>query len=267
MIPVKRDRGAFTDLPGTPILPDLVFFLVALPAVALAGLSKGGFAGVGMISTPLVATVVPPVQAAAIILPILILQDLIGLMKFRRDVDLPNVLRLLPGALLGIGAGYLMAAAMSDRVVAFMVGAIALGYALRSLLLRSRRRHIATGGPDWPLGTLAGAGAGFTSMIANAGAPPVQIYLLRQNLTRDAFIGTSTVFFATVNWLKLPAFLALGQIDAESLTTSAMLAPVAVIATLLGVRLVRLVPQALFFDLIQVLMALVGAKLLFDAVG
>lgn len=182
-------------------------------------------------------------------------------------MDPKNVLRLLPGAVLGIAAGYLLAAFMSDRVVAFMVGSIAFGYAMRSLLFRSRRSVAPTQGPSWSLGTLAGAGAGFTSMIANAGAPPVQIYLLRQDLTRDAFIGTSTVFFAAVNWMKLPAYLALGQINTSSLKTSVLLMPVAVMATLAGVKLARRIPQVLFFDMIQVLMAIVGLKLLFDALG
>ncbi|WP_161555849.1 TSUP family transporter [Mangrovicoccus ximenensis] len=113
--------------------------------------------------------------------------------------------------------------------------------------------------------SIAGAAAGFTSMIANAGAPPVQIYLLPQRLARDAFIGTSTVFFATVNWLKLPAFLALGQVNRESLVASALLAPVAVAATLAGVSLVRRIPQKLFYDIIQILMGLVGLKLIADA--
>lgn len=243
---------------------DLGFFLVAIPAVVLAGLSKGGFAGVGMISTPMVAMVVPPVQAASIILPILIVQDLIGLAKFRRNVDKANVVRLLPGAVAGIGLGYYLAAVMSDRVVAFIIGAIALGYAIRTLASRPLVQSIARG-PDWKLGTAAGTAAGFTSMIANAGGPPVQIYLLPQRLTRDAFIGTSTVFFAAVNWLKLPAFLSLGQLDRASLTASVLLAPIAIISTLAGVSLVRRIPPSLFFNLIQLLMGLVGIKLLFDA--
>ena len=40
------------------------FYLAAIPAVTLMGLSKGGFAGIGMLGLPLMALAIPPVQAA-----------------------------------------------------------------------------------------------------------------------------------------------------------------------------------------------------------
>ena len=66
------------------IITDPLFYLLAIPAIVALGIGKGGFAGVGMISTPLLALVMPPLQAAAILLPILLCQDVISVWVYRR---------------------------------------------------------------------------------------------------------------------------------------------------------------------------------------
>ena len=80
----------------------LSFYLVAVPAVVLLGFSKGGFAGLGLVATPLLALVMSPIQAAGIILPILIVQDAFTVFAYRRSWDRRNLAILLPGALLGV---------------------------------------------------------------------------------------------------------------------------------------------------------------------
>ena len=90
-------------MPYRLVITDPLFYLVAVPAVTLLGLGKGGFAGLGMIATPLVALVVPPLQGAAILLPILICQDAISVWIYRRHWDAWNLKVLVPGSVLGIG--------------------------------------------------------------------------------------------------------------------------------------------------------------------
>ena len=119
--------------------------------------------------------------------------------------------------------------------------------------------------PGW-VGTLLGVASGFTSQVAHAGQPPFQLYVLPRRLPRDVLVGTTAIFFAAVNWIKVPAYWALGQFDRETLGAAAVLLPVAVASTFAGVWLVRRVSPARFYTAIYVLMVLVGIKLIYDAV-
>ena len=114
------------------------------------------------------------------------------------------------------------------------------------------------------LGFLCGAAAGFTSQIAHAGGPPFQIYVLPRRLPRDAFIGTSAIFFATVNWMKVPAYVALGAFTPKVLATAGVLLPLAIASTWAGVWVVRRVPAEGFYRVIYVLLVVVGGKLVLD---
>jgi uncharacterized protein len=245
------------------MITDPLFYLVATPAVLLMGLSKGGFAGLGLMSLPLMALVISPVQAAAIMLPILIAQDVVTVWAYRHAWDGRNLAILLPGAVLGIGLGYLLAAKVSDAAVALAVGVISIAFAVRRLVVE---RH---GAPEptkpgvaagWFWGTICG----FTSMIAHAGGPPFQVYIMPQRLARDVFVGTGAVLFAAINWIKLPPYVALGQFTRENLLTSAALFPLAVLATWLGVLLVRRVSGERFYTAIYILLILVGLKLVWQ---
>jgi uncharacterized membrane protein YfcA len=245
------------------MIADPLFYLAAAPAVLLMGLSKGGFAGLGLLSLPLLALVVSPVQAAAIMLPILIAQDVVTVWAYRRAWDSRNLAILLPGAALGIGLGYLLAARVSDAAVALAVGAISIAFAVRRLVVERGGAPPPTT-PGLAAGWFWGVVCGFTSMIAHAGGPPFQIYVMPQRLARDVFVGTGAVLFAAINWIKLPPYVALGQFTRENLLTSAALFPLAVLATWLGVLLVRQVSGERFYTAIYILLILVGLKLVWQ---
>ena len=236
----------------------------AIPAVVLVGLAKGGFAGVGTLATPLLALVVSPVEAAAILLPILIVQDVVSVWVFRHDWDRGVLVATLPGAVVGIAVGYLFAARVTPAAVGLAVGLISILFALRQLTRHSSQRTARP--PSAWRASLSGIGAGFTSQVAHAGAPPFQMYVIPLQLPRDVFVGTSAIFFATLNWLKVPAYLALGQFTVASLRTSAVLMPLAIVSTWLGVWLVRRVPAGAFYKIIYSLMILVGGRLIWSGV-
>lgn len=240
------------------------FYATAIPAVILLGLSKGGFAGLGVLGMPLMALTIPPVQAAAITLPILMVQDAFSVWVYRRDWDGTNLRILLPGAVLGILAAYLLAARVPDAAVSLVLGLISVVFALRRFLARAGAVAAPATRPSRPSGWFWGAVAGFTSMIAHAGGPPFQIYVLPQKLPRDLFVGTGVVFFALVNLIKVPPYLALGQLTAESLATSLVLFPLAIVSTLAGVWLVRRVSGERFYDIVYLLLLLLGGKLIYD---
>lgn len=240
------------------MITDFHFYLAAVPAVILLGLAKGGFAGVGTLAVPLLALVVSPVQAAAITLPILMIQDAISVFAYWKKWDTRNLLILLPSSVIGIVLAFLLAKHVSDAAFYIALGIISAVFGARSLFAQD----ITPKKAGVPAGIFWGAASGFTSMIANAGAPPFQLYMLPQRLPREAFVGTSMAFFAVVNWLKLPGFVALGQFTHQNMLTTAVLIPLAVASTWAGIWLVRRTSNERFYRIIYALMILVGLKLL-----
>jgi len=232
----------------------------------LLGFSKGGLAGVGSLALPLMALVIDPVQAAAILLPILIAQDIVGVWSFRRHLDWYVLGWTLPGATIGILIGYLFAASVSAAGVMALVGSISVAFGAYRLWLGRRGAPKTTGtpSPGW-VGSLAGVASGFTSQIAHAGAPPFQLWVLPRHLPRDMLVGTWAVYFAALNWIKVPAFAALGQFTATNLLTAGALLPVAIVSTFAGVWLVRRIDGERFYKIIYWLMILVGVILTFEA--
>ncbi|MDP3632641.1 sulfite exporter TauE/SafE family protein [Phenylobacterium sp.] len=248
------------------MITDPWFYALAVPAVILLGLAKGGFSGIGVIAVPLMALAVSPVLAASITLPILIVQDVVSVWAFRKTWDRGILLLMLPSAAVGIFAGFALAAFVRPGAVELAVGVISVLFAVQRLWLERRGAPVRAAAPEgvpWR-GVLAGVAAGFTSQISHAGGPPFQIYVLPKQLPRDVFIGTSAIFFAVVNWIKVPAYLALGQVTAQSLSTAAALLPLAIASTWAGVWLVRRVPGQAFYKVIYGLLVLVGAKLAWD---
>jgi uncharacterized membrane protein YfcA len=251
------------------VITNPLFYLVAIPAVTLIGLAKGGFAGLGMISTPLLALVVAPLEGAAILLPILIVQDVISVWTYHRAWSAWNLKVLLPGSVLGVAAGWMFASYLSNAAIEVTVGAIALlfvlymwlGTALRAYLGRPpaepRRPHPA-------MGVLWGALSGFTSTLVQVGSPPFQIHILPQRLDKLTLVGTTVIFFAILNLMKVVPYFALGQFSARNLATSAVLLPLAVAANFLGIWLVRITPTDAFYRIAYVLMLFIAIALLWQ---
>jgi hypothetical protein len=244
--------------PGNP-----AFYLTAIPAVILLGLSKGGFSGLSSLAMPLVALAISPVKAAAIVLPILIVQDWVSVWAFRRDWDLRNLAILAPAGAIGVAAGWLMAARVDEQAVRLAVGLISVGF-VAFMLLRDRLASAAATEATVAPGLFWGAVAGFTSFVSHTGAPPTMVYLLPQRLTPRIFAGTSAILFAIVNLLKVGPYFALGQFSRDNLSASASLLPVAVASTFAGVWLVRRVSAERFYVAVLALTFLVGVKLIWD---
>lgn len=249
------------------MITDPWFYVVAVPAVLLFGISKGGFGGgLGTAAVPLMALVVSPLQAAAILLPILCVMDLVALWKFRGKWVGPELRTLLPASLIGILVGTLLFEYMSAAVVRLIVGVVAITFTLHYWI--NKRRANSADLPYYPrsYAMLGGTVAGFTSFVAHAGGPPVSMYLLRRPLNRTAFAATAIVFFAVVNYVKLVPYAWLGQFDSANLATSAALVILAPIGVLIGAWLHKRVSDRLFFAFVYVLLFAVAMKLIFDGV-
>lgn len=249
------------------MIAEWTFYATAIPAVILLGLSKGGLVGVSALGMPLMALTIPPVKAAAVTLPILIIQDMFSVWVYRKSWDRTNLAILLPSAFVGIGLGYLLAAKVPDAAVSLALGVISVLFALRHWWRRAPAAPPGNKPLNRPVGWFCGIAAGFTSMIAHAGGPPFQIYVMPQNLPRDIFVGTGVLFFAVVNLVKVPPYFLLDQFTPENLLTSVSLFPLAIASTWAGVWLVRRISGPRFYTLIYALLFLVGCKLVVDGVS
>jgi len=257
-------RSPSTFVHSSPVLNDPLFLAVAFGAVLSLGLAKGGFAGVGMAATPLLALAVPPLQAAAILLPILLVQDVISVWWYRRDWDAWNLKVMLPGAAIGVCIAWIMAYIVPDDVVRVTIGVIGAVFVLHAWLGRqpTLTKPTAASGVFW------GAGAGFTSTIAQAGTPPFAAHILPQHLAKMTLVGTTTMFFASVNVMKIVPYFALRQFSGKTLVVSALLLPLAIATNFLGFWLVQRTPTDLFYRIAYLMVFAISAVLLWQgAVG
>ena len=247
-----------------PLPTDPIFWIVATIAVTLLGLAKGGFTGVGMVATPLLALIIPPLQAVAIMLPILLVQDVVSVWAYRRDWDVWNLKVLIPGGLIGVAVAGLLAAYVPDSAVRLAVGIIGTAFVLWRWFGPASGdigiRPSATSGVFW------GALSGFTSTLANAGAPPWQVHMMPQHLPKLIFAGTGAIYFAAVNVAKVGPIFALGQFSTDNLLTSAVLFPLAIATNFLGIWLVRVTPQEVFYRIVYVITLMISLELIRNGV-
>jgi uncharacterized membrane protein YfcA len=242
------------------VLSDPVFLAVTAIAVTLIGLSKGGFFGLGVLGLPLMSLYVPPLQAAAILLPIVMVQDVLTIWTYRRTWSAWNLKVMLPGMAIGITVGALFAASLGAAHIRLAIGLIAALFVLRHWL--DARFASLRFTPNAFTGGFFGAVGGFTTLLANAGGPAWQIHLLPQGLDKFTYAGTLTMLFALSNVMKVPALGALGQLTTENLMFAAVLLPLAVVANYIGLSLVRRISTEMFFRIAYVLMFFIAVELI-----
>jgi len=239
------------------------FYAVAVPAVLLLGVSKSGFgAGFGSLAVPLMALAVTVPQAAAILMPVLLVMDLLGMAAFRNDVDRRLLRFLLPFGLLGIVIGALLFKLLDAKLVAGLVGGFTLLFLAQRLIFPPKANSPPP--PRW-LGAILTATSGFTSFIAHAGGPPINAYVIPMRLSPVRFTATMAFFFFVINLAKWIPYAWLGLLDWRNAATSLVLLPVAPLGVWVGVWLARRISQVLFYRFVYVGMFLTGVKLLWDA--
>jgi len=244
------------------IITDPFFYMIAAPAVLLLGVSKSGFgAGFGSLAVPMMALAVTVPQAAAILMPVLLVMDLLGMAAFRKDVDRALLRFMLPYALLGVVLGALLFKLLDARFVAAVVGGFTLLFLAQQILLKTDPNGPPP--PRWMGGVLLVV-SGFTSFIAHAGGPPVNAYVMRLKLSPVLFTGTMAYLFFFINMAKWAPYAWLGLLDMRNFGTSLVLLPLAPLGVWIGLRMARTINPVLFYRLIRIGMFLTGCKLLWD---
>ncbi len=107
---------------------------VTVVAVSLSVCLRGGLGGMSLLGVPLMALVMSPITAAAILLPILVVMDVVSVAAWKNWVSWRILALVLPGAQGGIGLGWLTAEVTSDAVVRLVVGLVSLTFVLRVAL-------------------------------------------------------------------------------------------------------------------------------------
>jgi len=255
-------------------IPDfpLAFYPVAVFAILITGISKGGFGqGAGGLAVPLMSMFIAPPEAAGIMLPILCAMDIFGVHAYRRSWSREHLAIMLPGALVGIVAGGLAFGMLPVNAIRLLLGVIAVTFALNQWLRLTERLAARISAQDRKPGRAAGAfwGAlsGFTSTLAHAGGPPFAVYMLAQKVDKTLFVGTSAVFFLVVNYVKLVPYYFVGQLNVGNLAAALLFSPLAPLGIWLGVWIHRRMSQAAFLNVSYALLLATGVKLIYDALA
>ena len=246
------------------MITDPLFYFFAIPAILIFGIAKGGFGNaIGVVAVPLMALAVSPLQAAAILLPILCVMDVFAIRKFWRQWDVTNIVIMLPAGCVGVLVGSLTFSYLNEGHVRLLIGLLALIFALNFWLKSAGSIQKE---PDYIKGTFWSVIGGFTSFGIHSGGPPVNIYLLPQKLHPKVFMGTCAMFFWITNYVKLIPYFILGQLDSQNLQTSLVLLPLAPIGVGFGYYLHTRVSTKKFYNIFNLFLIITGCKLTYDGV-
>jgi uncharacterized membrane protein YfcA len=243
----------------------LTFWFMATLAAFFVGLGKGGVPVITAMAVPLMSLVMSPILAAGLLLPVFIMADIGGVYAYRRSFH-PRLLKIMLVAMpIGVLFGWATAAYVSDGMVTMLIGLIGVAFALNMIL----RRPVQTTAvePRWKPGLFWGAISGFTSFVCHAGSPPYQVYALPLGLDKITYAGTVAVAFAYVNLVKLIPYYALGQLSLDNLKIAFFLPVPAILGVFVGVRMVKVMPEKLFFRIIIWALLVVSIKLIWDGFG
>jgi len=240
------------------------FWIVAGLASFLMGLSKGGVPMIAILAVPLMSLFMDPARAAGLLLPIYIVADVYAVYLFRRAFSLRNIKILLPGAVVGILVGFAAVSFVPGDAGKLLVAGIGLYYLATALRGRFSKTPVMARPADVPRGLFWGTVTGLTSYISHAGGPPYQAYVLPQKLDKMVYLGTTAIFFSIVNLIKVPPFILAGQITWDSVSQAVWLAPFALAGAWSGSMISRALPERAFFILIEIALAVVSFKLLYE---
>ncbi len=227
----------------------------------LVGISKTGVPGLGVLGVVFVPMVIPAKLSTGYILPFLLFADIMAVLYWRKAALWRHIIAVLPSMFLGIVIGYLLMDRIDNAVYGKVLGGIVIGIIGFDW---ARRRFELTFPVEsrlfaWSMGFLAG----LMTMLANMAGPPMMIYLLAMNLSKQAFVGTNAWLYFIVNLCKIPFSVDLGLITPDSFGVNLMLLPFVIAGGIAGAFLMRSIPEKAFNTLMRVLAFAGGVKLLF----
>jgi hypothetical protein len=235
-------------------------WVLILVGAYLAGISKTGLAGAGVLTVAIYANILPAKSSTGIILPMLIVADVVAVAAYRRHAVWRQLWRLFPWVAAGVVAGYMLLGRFDDALVRKVIGGILIGMVILHAW-RKYRGAAEVPATGWFVG-VTGLVAGFTTMMANAAGPIMTLYMLAIGLPKMEFLGTGAWFFLVINLFKVPFSAQLGLITAETLKFNALLIPAIWLGTWTGKALVPRLNQQWFEIIVLALTLLAGLRLM-----
>jgi len=241
----------------------LAFFICAILSVIVVGISKSGFgAGLGVLSLPLMASQSTLNEALAILLPLLIAIDLVGIRRFLKNANWRILKLILPAAFFGMLLGMIFFTVITPKALTLFVGIFIMLFLIQMLVTSHFDLRDAKPYP-W-LGRLMGITSGFTSFVAHNGGPPITIFMLRENLLPMVYTSTLGVFFAFINFGKLGPYAYLDLLHFKQLATSAILLPCVPVGVYLGFYLAEKISVKWYYRIVQFFLLVASVKLIAD---
>ena len=231
-------------------------------AALLIGISKTGVPGIGILVVPLMAGIFDAKLSTGLVLPMLAFADLFAVGYYHRHARWSHIIKLLPAALAGIATGSLLIRHIHDFQLKPLIGIIVLTMLIISYLRNRKNNGEETVRDNFYFALGIGFFAGLTTQLANAAGPIMVIYLLAMRLPKYEFIGTGAWYFLILNWLKIPIFISEGRINLDSIKTDIIVFPLIVIGAVVGILLLKRIPQKAFKTVVQVLAVLAALRLI-----
>ncbi len=253
----------FTSLAQSFHAHSSIFFVCAVISVIIVGISKSGFgAGLGILSLPLMASQSSINEALAILLPLLIAIDLVGLDRFIRNTNWRILKLIVPPAIVGLLLGMIFFTAITPQVLTLSIGIFTLLFLIQNLAM-SRMDLKETKSYPW-LGRAMGLTSGFTSFVAHIGGPPITVYMLREKLVPMVYTSTLGVFFAIINFGKLGPYAYLGLLNFRQLATSIILLPCVPVGVYFGFYLAKRISMKWYYRIVRFFLLIASIKLIAD---
>ncbi len=245
---------------------DLLFWVLAICSAIFVGLGKGGLPVIAGLAVPSLSLIMSPIAAASLLLPVYIVSDIFALKAYRRDYD-PQVLKIgIVGMSVGVLIGWLTAEIVIEWIITVCIGIMGTLFALNNIRLKKGTK-VPVRAVNTKKGYFWTTIAGFTSFISHNGGPPWQIFTLPLSLSKSIFVGTSVIAFSYCNAIKLIPYFFLGQLSFLSIKITLYLMMPAALAVLVGVKLVKLIPEALFFKAVTWALLIISIKLIYDGIS
>ena len=242
---------------------NILFFFTVVPAIILFGIAKSGLGGsIALISIPLMTIAMPLTNALGIILPILIFSDFIATYKYRKEYDLETLKLMVPFAAIGIFIGSLTFTFFSEELLKFIIGLMGFLFAGHYFFFKKNKE--AKSDKNFLKGGICSTIAGFTSFCVHAGGTPTSLYLLPLRMKKEIYVGTRIIFFTCLNLFKLPLYINLSMTNFETFKQSLILFPVALLGILIGYKLLTIIEEKLFYNILYSLIFVTSTKLLYD---
>ena len=242
---------------------NLIFLISVIPAIILFGIAKSGLGGsIALISIPLMTLSMSLTEALAIMLPILIFSDFIAVYRFRKEFDLETLKLIIPSAAIGIIIGSFTFSYFSEDLLKFLIGL--MGFLFASHYFIFKKDKIKPHKKNKVKGSICTIVAGFTSFCVHAGGTPTSIYLLPLRLKKEIYVGTRVIFFTFVNLIKLPMYIHLSMMNTGTLINSILLFPLSILGIYIGFKLLKIIEENLFYNIIYALIFISSSKMLYD---